>query len=142
MPMILNIALFSIQPGVMPFQMDFLAFVKSFFALASVVCLVWIALSKWDSLVIVAYYAMKSLDKRLHTLSRARSKSADEEQASETSGSALDSNVENSRMDGESSQTGTSFWRFYNPQLLVRRGQRGAPATEVEPVGLAAIVYD
>lgn len=50
MPMILDIALFSIQPGVMPFQMNFIAFVKSYFFLALFSCVIWVVLSQWDAL--------------------------------------------------------------------------------------------
>lgn len=62
MPMILDIALFSIQPGVMPFQMNFLAFVKSYFSLALFSCVIWVVLSQWNALKLCLRFTGEGLN--------------------------------------------------------------------------------
>ncbi|KAL1865311.1 hypothetical protein Daus18300_007201 [Diaporthe australafricana] len=140
MPMILNIALFSIQPGVMPFQMNFLAFVKSYFALALFVCLVWMILSQWDTLVMLAWYTLESLDRAVQASYGADiDPSKGEDDANEASTVDLDVDGQDSRIGEISSATGRAIWRHFNVNLP-RRDEPGAPVTEAEPADLANVI--
>ena len=129
MPMVLNIALFSIQPGVMPFRMDFLAFVKCYFALASVVCLVWMILSQWETLVMCACYALETCDNVIHTYPRTNRSKTDQVQSDKESGAENKNDVaEVGQIDGISSASDRSIWSSFGAKLLVRRSQREATA--------------
>lgn len=127
MPMVLNIALFSIQPGVMPFRMDFLAFVKSYFALASFVCVVWVILSQWDTLMAFACHARQSFGDIVHKSPKTKSRTTDEVESRDQR------NHENSNFAGEIrhedgiSSTSENLTRnSFRDKFSVRRGDRGA----------------
>lgn len=140
MPMVLNIALFSIQPGVMPFQMDFLAFVKSYFALASFVCLVWMMLSQWDTLVMLAWYTLESLDRAVQaSYGVASNPRKTEDNSNEASTEDIDVDGGNNREGAIPSASGRTIWRYFNVQLP-RRDEQGTPVTEAEPEGLTTVV--
>ena len=62
MPAVLNLGVFSIPPEVMPFTMDFHAFVKSFFVLASLVALVWFILSQLNVLRYFLRFVLLRMD--------------------------------------------------------------------------------
>lgn len=122
--MVLNIALFSIQPGVLPFRMDFLAFVKSYLALASFCCVTWIVLSQWDTLILCAWFALDNLKSAFQASFRTGNKPAHgEEQASKTNAASTDADENNSQMDETPPHCRKSFWPFFNPQIDVERGQ-------------------
>lgn len=124
MPMVLNIALFSIQPGVLPFQMDFLAFVKSYFALALFSCVVWIVSSQWDTLKLSACFPLHNLNIVFQASFRTGNKPAHgEEQASKTSAASTDADENNSQMDETPPYRRKPFWPSFNPQVDVERGQ-------------------
>lgn len=80
MPMVLDIALFSIQPGVMPFQMNFLSFVKSYVSLALFSCVVWVVLSQWEALKLRLRSTGQDLNSFFRASFNTESKSGDGEE--------------------------------------------------------------
>lgn len=62
MPAVLNMGLFSIPQDIMPFTMNFSAFVKSFFGLACLVALVWGVLSQLSALFYAFEWLLRSVD--------------------------------------------------------------------------------
>lgn len=140
LPMVLNIALFSIQPGVMPFQMNFTAFVISYFALASFVCLAWVLLVQWDSLVRLVQNILRRLDSafKVSPSGAERNSKIGDEPGPETMANELDSDGDSRRFRGVFYAARKSIWNHL--QLLVGRGGRGV--LETEPAGLASVVYD
>lgn len=139
LPMVLNIALFSIQPGVMPFQMNFTAFIISYFALASVVCVVWVLLVQWDTLVRLVRHALGRLDSAVHmSPSGAGSNpTAGDEPENEPKADDINAYGDRNWLRGILYTAGKSISRQLK---LVRRGGGGNP--EAEPAGLASVVYD
>lgn len=137
LPMVLNIALFSIQPGVMPFPMNFTAFVISYFALASFVCLAWVLLVQWDSLVGLVQYVLGRLGSAISvsTPGAESNPTFGDEPGNETMANYFDAN-DGSRFRRVLYASGKSIWRRL--KLLVRRGGRGVPVAE--PTGLASVV--
>ncbi|KAK2599779.1 hypothetical protein N8I77_011504 [Diaporthe amygdali] len=141
MPMALNIALFSTQPGVLPFQMTFIAFVTSFFALALIVCMVWVILSQWDALVVLICYTLKNLDSAFQGPSGGETKSEYvEDQASETRAMSTGVDGGSNRMDAAPSRPTRTIWRHLNIHLPVRRGQVVAPEESHELADLETVV--
>lgn len=122
--MVLNIALFSIQPDVLPFRMDFIAFVKAYFALTSFFCVIWIVSSHWDTLVLCGWSALDNLNSVFQASFRTGNKPAHgEEQASKTGAASTDADENNSQMDETPPHCRKAFWPFFNPQIDVERGQ-------------------
>ncbi|KAH8748871.1 hypothetical protein F5883DRAFT_652987 [Diaporthe sp. PMI_573] len=121
MPMVLDIALFSIQPGVMPFQMDFLAF--------------------WDTLMLRGCFVLENLNSAFRPSSKTGNKPANgEEQASKMSGASADTDGDNSQMDGTSPQC-------HNPEMHAKAhhvadSSRSTPRTrgpDIQGPGVDAI---
>lgn len=120
--MALNIGLFSIQPGVMPFQMDFLAFVISFLVLSLLVSVLWVIIYQWDTLVALLCYARHGFDGIVHKFSKNMSRSTDEVE------SRNQRSIENSNFTGEIAQVNgisTVPRVFFRDRFLVRRRDRG-----------------
>lgn len=133
MPMVLNIALFSIQPGVMPFRMDFLAFVKSYFALASFVCVVWVILSQWDTLMAFACHARQSFDDMVHKSPKTKSRNTDEvESRDQRSDENSDSAGQSRHEDGMSNKTEKLTRNSFRDKYSFRRGDSGATSTAAD----------
>lgn len=133
MPMMLNIALFSIQPEVMPFRMDFLAFVKSYFALASLVFVVWVILSQWDTLMAFACHARQRFDDIVHKSPKTKSGTTDEvESRDQRSDENSNFAGELTHEDGISSTSETFTRNSFRDKFSVRRRDRGATSTAAD----------
>lgn len=95
MPIIVDIALFTIQAGVIPFRTDFLGFVKLYFLLVIFSWGMWMVFSKWDSVVLVLHCTGKALKRSFQALFQIGSKAGD----------------------------GEEHPQLYNPQIDVERGR-------------------
>lgn len=125
----------------MPFQMDFLAFVKSYFALALFFCVVWVILSQWDTFMMFVCFTYDRMDNAVHMPSGLSRDTSGGQHASGKSDSNTGATDEDTQMNGSVPESRKSVWGRFSAGLFLRRGHEGAATTAVEPAGLTAIVY-
>lgn len=125
----------------MPFRMDFLAFVKSYFALALFFCVVWVILSQWDTFMMFVCFTYDRMDNAVHLPSGSSRDITDGQHASTKRDGDLGVADGDNQMHVLIPEARKSVWGRFSAGLFLRRGQQGAATAAVEPAGLAAIVY-
>lgn len=135
------VALFSTQPGVLPFHVDFPAFVKSYFALAFFFCIVWTFLSQWDSLVMIVRSKLERTDDAVQVPSGSTRDPTHGERTCEESDNNLVIAQENVQMSNSIPVPQSSAWCRFSAGLFLRRGgQQETSERANEPAGLTAVV--
>lgn len=104
--------------------MNFRAFVKSYFSLALFLCVIWLVLSQWDTLVSLGYSALQYLNGALGVAAKSVTRPTYRKpEAIEPSGTSSGEDGESNPRDKTPPQCRKSIWHWFDPQIDVERGQ-------------------